>query len=194
MTRNIISSLALACVVGTGAAWAGPLLTPVAPAGTINVGSTFNVGVDISNAVFVNGYQFDFAFNPLLMEFISVSEGGFLPYPLFADPLIDLSDLANGNLLAIGNYMADTGVSGSGRLVNLQFKALAPGTANVTATGGIYSVLDDWDLGTQQDVQVSTVETLGLTITQPNTVVPEPSTWALGLAALSALAYRLRRA
>lgn len=193
MYKQFISSLALALTLGTGAATAGPVLTPVPPAGPINVGSTFNIGVDISNAVFVNGYQFDFAFDPLLMEFISVSEGGFLPFPLFADPLVDLSDIANGNLLAIGNYMADAGVSGSGRLVNLSFKALAAGTASITATGGLYTVLDDWDLGVQEDLSTTTVETIRLDLVQNNSVVPEPSTWALGLAGLAALAFRLRR-
>ncbi|MCX6590773.1 MAG: cohesin domain-containing protein [Acidobacteria bacterium] len=193
MNKAYISTLAIALTMGMGAASAAPLVTPAAPAGTVFAGSTFTVGVDISNAVFVNGYQFDFAFDPLLMEFISASQGGFLPFPLFTDPLLDSTDLANGNLLAIANYMADAGVSGSGRLVNLKFKALAPGTASVTATGGLYTSLDDWDLGTQLELQTNTVETIRFDILQPTTVVPEPSTWALGVAGLAALALRWRR-
>lgn len=155
------------------------------------------IGIDIENAVFVNGYQFDLLFDPLRLEFVSLAEGTFLPSPLFSAPLLDSSDVVNGNLLAIANYMADTGVNGSGRLVNVVFRAIAAGEATLNAVGGLYTLLDDFANGQQQEVSTSTIESLRLTINEvPPTgnEIPEPGTISLfTLAGVGALCLRLRR-
>ncbi len=194
--KTMIRCLTLS-VAALAVATATPIVRPIGPGGPVTVGSTFNIGVDIENAVFVNGYQFDLSFDPLVLEFVSLAEGTFLPFPLLGTPLFDPSELATGNVLAVANYMADTGVSGTGRLVNFVFKALtaSPNTV-VTATGGLYTSITDWNdpNAVQEEIQTQTIETTSFAVEAGGVVIPEPSSLLLAAAAAAAFtALRLRR-
>jgi hypothetical protein len=173
--------------VGAAALFPAPVVTPVAPAGSIFVGQNVVIDIEISDADFTNGYQFDLSFTSSLLQFVSVVEGTFLPFPLFASPLFDDSDAANGNVKAIANYMADTGVSGKGLLVQATFLTLAPGMASVTATGGLYTRCDDFATCVQEDIVATTIETANFEILG-GVAVPEPSAVALALTGLAAIA------
>ena len=99
----------------------------------IHVGDTFTLGIRADNVSDLAGWQFDIAFDPALLEAVSVSEGDFLKTDggstFFQKGLID-----NGSGKITGLSVAllgDHGASGSGDILHVQFKAKSGGNTEI---------------------------------------------------------------
>jgi hypothetical protein len=155
--------LATALMVGGSIpGFADAVLSVVSPAGLV-AGQTFTVGIFVtgptvihngnattSNVTDLDAFQFDLAFNCLVptasptgcqpgasvLQVLSVSEGSFLPKggsnATFFEP--GTINNATGEISLIGDVGA-SGVTGSGDLVDVTFKALTTGTTDIAILG-----------------------------------------------------------
>ena len=108
--------------VGTGIGYAFST-TP------IHIGDTFEFDVRAENVSDLAGWQFDIAFDPAILETIDVSEGDFLKTDsgatFFQSGRIDN---AAGKITGlIAGRISEGGVSGSGSVLQVRFKAKAEG-------------------------------------------------------------------
>ena len=95
----------------------------------IHIGDTFEFDVRAENVSDLAGWQFDIAFDPAILEAVDVSEGDFLKTDggstFFQSGRIDN---AAGKITGlIAGRIADGGVSGSGSVLQVRFKAKAEG-------------------------------------------------------------------
>jgi hypothetical protein len=163
---------------------AAPILS-VEPANTaVDVGQTFSVNVSIANAVDLYALQFDIGFDPSVLSANTVTEGPLLATggtTFFIEGGID-------NLAGTIANTADTlvgivpGVTGSGLLATVSFKAIAAGTSPIT----IFNV-------TLLDSSFSGVAptTVGAAATVSAGVAPEPGALVLLCAGWLALRRRV---
>ena len=162
---KIAKVFALATVLmlfGSIRGFADAVLSVVPPSGVI-AGQTFTVGIFVtgptvihngsvttSNVTDLDAFQFDLAFNCVvptasptgcqpgasLLQALSVSEGSFLPHggsnATFFEP--GTINNATGEISGIGDVGA-SGVTGSGDLVDVTFKALSTGTTDIAILG-----------------------------------------------------------
>ena len=152
------------------------LAAPTIAAGsaTVGVGDTFTIQVSISGAEGLSTWQFDLAFDPMILKANSVSEGD-LPL-LSAGAINNDSGLIN---VISGSFMdADLKELFEGVLAVIEFEALAAGTSPLT--------LLDVQLGFGQTT--ADLEDGSVTV---NTQIPEPGT--LALVALATGGFALRR-
>ena len=104
--------------VGTGVAYAFSK-TP------IHLGDTFTLDIRAENVFDLAGWQFDIAFDPVVLEAINVSEGDFLKTDggstFFQSGRIDN---AAGKITGLKSArLSDSGVSGTGNVLQIKFKA-----------------------------------------------------------------------
>ena len=95
----------------------------------IHIGDTFEFDVRAENVSDLAAWQFDIAFDPAILEAVDVSEGDFLKTDggstFFQSGRIDN---AAGKITGlIAGRIADGGVSGSGSVLQVRFKAKAEG-------------------------------------------------------------------
>ena len=95
----------------------------------IHLGDTFTLDIRAENITDLAGYQFDIAFDPAILEAINVSEGNFLKTnggtTFFQSGSIDN---AAGKITGLSAARLSTqGVSGTGVLVQVRFKAKSAG-------------------------------------------------------------------
>ena len=100
----------------------------------LHVGDTFTLGIRAENVSDLAGWQFDIAFDPSRLEAIDTSEGDLLKTDggstFFQDGRIDN---ATGKITGlIAGRIADGGVSGSGSVLQVRFKAKAEGETGLT--------------------------------------------------------------
>jgi general secretion pathway protein D len=120
-----------------------PLLTAQA---VISAGSTdafvdqiFTLPVSIADVSDLYAFQFDLAFDPSILQLLSISEGSFLPSA--GSTIFIPGDIDNIGGTATSN--ADTlvgdipGASGDGDLVDFTFLAIDTGTSAVTLSNGL---------------------------------------------------------
>ena len=143
-------------------AFADAVLSVVSPSGIV-AGQTFTIGIFVtgptvshgsttitSNVTDLDAFQFDLAFNctvptatptscqqgASVLDALSVTEGTFLPNggtnTTFFEP--GTINNATGEISLIGDVGA-SGVTGSGDLVDVTFKALTTGTTNIAILG-----------------------------------------------------------
>jgi hypothetical protein len=167
-------------------AYADAVLSVLTPA-TVSQGSTFGVQVNISNVTDLYSFQFDFSFNPAVLQANSVTEGTFLSS---GGSTIFVPGTINNTTGTVTN-IADTltgpvpGVSGNGTLVLFDFTALALGTSALTISNVI---LLNSGLG-----PINFTTTSGSVTVTPTATIPEPSTLMLlgaGLFAILGLALK----
>ena len=95
----------------------------------IHTDDTFTLNIRAENVTDMAGWQFDIAFDPAILETIDVSEGDFLKTDggttFFQDGSIDNVAGKITGLSAI--RLSDPGVSGTGLLLQVRFKAKSPG-------------------------------------------------------------------
>jgi len=118
---------------------------PPPPPGTFNInfqdvaaqveGANFTLAVSAQNAADMMSYGFDILYNPSIVQYISASEGGFLSQN-GAESTSFNSGLENGvaGKLVIGGSrltVPPTGISGTGELFTLTFKALSAGSTQI---------------------------------------------------------------
>ena len=100
----------------------------------IHLGDTFTFDVRADNVSDLAGWQFDIAFAPTALEAINVSEGGFLKMDggttFFQSGSIDN---AGGKITGlIAGRISEGGVSGSGSVLQVRFKAKSEGETELT--------------------------------------------------------------
>jgi hypothetical protein len=170
----------VALILGLVLSWgllpaaAVPTLSIVPASQAVPPGQSLALDVNIVNVTDLFSFQFDLAFTPGVLSATSITEGRFLPSggaTVFIPGTID-------NVGSTITFTADSligpppGVSGSGTLATVDFRALALGTSLVTLTNVI---LLDSSLG---DITASTIEG-SITVRQAVTGVPEPAAWLL---------------
>ncbi len=133
---------------------------------TAQVGEIFTLPVSIANATDVFAFQFDIAFDPAILQLLTVSEGGFLGTAgttIFAPGTID-------NTAGTATFTADTlsgpvpGASGRGVLADFTLQAISLGTSAVIVSNVILldSSLGDIPLTTVNGRVLVTPEPMGL--------------------------------
>ena len=100
-----------------------PVITPV------HVGMTLASDLIIENVTDLAGWQLNITFNPAMLQAVEVKEGGFLKQKggntFFQEGNID--NTAGEITGLIGTRIGDDGVSGTGTLLSITFKAQATG-------------------------------------------------------------------
>ena len=100
----------------------------------IHLGDTFTFDIRAENVFDLAGWQFDIAFDPAALEAVDVSEGDFLKSDagttFFQGGRIDN---AAGKIIGlIAGRISEGGVSGSGSVLQVKFKAKAEGETGLT--------------------------------------------------------------
>ncbi|NYF52485.1 cohesin domain-containing protein [Tunturiibacter gelidoferens] len=105
--------------------------TVVPPESSQPVGSTFQVAVMLGNGHDVSSVPLQLQFNPALLQLVNVDAGDFLGKDGQAVSLVHREDKG---LVAISSIRPPNtaGVSGTGSLCTLTFKAIAPGDSTLT--------------------------------------------------------------
>jgi len=217
-------------LLGHSTAFADAVLT-VVPSGPLVVGQTFTVGIFVtgptiihngkpttSNVSDLGAFQFDLAFNCVVptasptgcqsgtsvLDAISVSEGSFLPNGgsniTFFEP--GTINNAAGEISLIGDVGA-SGITGSGDLVDVTFRALTTGTTDITILANsdlqffdsnFNPIVIDNSVTTSPNLQTFPTNEF---LSAPITITPEPSSGLLllsgGIAGLAALVARAGR-
>ena len=112
----------------------------------IHVGDTFSLDIRAENVFDLAGWQFDVAFDPTVLEALDVSEGDFLKSDagttFFQRGNIDN---AAGKITGlIAGRISVGGVSGSGSVLQVRFKAKAEGETGLTLQNFLFgSVTED---------------------------------------------------
>ena len=96
---------------------------------SIHIGDTFNIDIRAENVIDLAGWQFDISFDRTALEAIDVSEGSFLKTDgrstFFQGGRIDN---ASGKITGLSAArLGDRGASGSGSLLQVEFKAKSTG-------------------------------------------------------------------
>ncbi len=96
---------------------------------SIHIGDTFTIDIGAENVIDLAGWQFDIAFDPAILEALDVSEGDFLKMDggttFFQSGSIDN---AAGKITGlIAGRISEGGVSGSGSVLQVRFKAKSEG-------------------------------------------------------------------
>ena len=120
----------------------------------IHIDDTFTFDVRAENVSNLAGWQFDIAFDPSVLEAVDVSEGDFLKSDgrstFFQRGRIDN---ASGNITGLSTArLADSGMSGSGILLQVTFMAKSGGESDLT--------LDNFEFGsiTGEDIPAAPLE------------------------------------
>jgi hypothetical protein len=164
------------------------ILTVAASAATVSVDpvsifiqddATVDIDVLVRDVTDLFAYQFDIAFNPLVLSALSVSEGAFLSSggaTLFVGGVINS---VAGTITFTANTLIGpvAGVTGTGNLATIQFSALSSGTSPISISNVL--LLDSVGNDILTNLQQGSV-----------TVVPEPSFAMLVAVVLGAGALR----
>ena len=166
---------------------ATPAFLTVLPAPqTANVGQTVEVSILINNVVDLSAWQIDVGFDPTILTATAVNYDFFLGAN--QGVLIPTIDNAVGLISSLGAYQsAGTGIAGTGRLVSIQFTAIAPGVSsvspfNVILLDSTFGDIPATELGPPPSV----------TVQATTNAVPEPATLWIQAAALGIIVYRRR--
>ena len=100
----------------------------------IHINDTFTLDIRAENVFDLAGWQFDIAFNPAILEAIDVAEGDFLKTnggaTFFQSGSIDN---AAGKITGLKSArLSDSGVSGTGAVLQVKFKAKSDGETRLT--------------------------------------------------------------
>ena len=100
----------------------------------IHTGDTFTFDIRAEDVIDLAGWQFDIVFNPTILEAVNVTEGNFLKTDggttFFQSGSIDNASGKITGLSAI--RLSDPGVSGTGLLLQVRFKAKSAGETELT--------------------------------------------------------------
>jgi len=173
--------VALITLAAPRATLADAVLSVSTSPGSISVGDTFTVDVNITGVTDLSAFQFDLTFDPTLLSATNVTEGTFLSGggPTFFIP--GTIDNVGGSIV----FNADTllssppGVNGSGSLAVFDFTAIANGTSTLDLAN--IFLLDS----TLANINF-TANNGSVTIGTP--AVPEPGTLTLLISAIISLA------
>lgn len=95
----------------------------------VNTNGTFSVNVDIETNKEIYGYEFVLSFNPTILNVESVNEGTFLKKDgATTFPITMINNTLGEIVVAVAMLGVDSGVSGSGTIVTVNFKGKNSGT------------------------------------------------------------------
>jgi general secretion pathway protein D len=120
-----------------------PLLTAqaVITAGSadVSVDQIFTVPVNIADVSDLYAFQFDLAFDPTILQLLSISEGSFLPSAGSTIFIPGTIDNIGGNATSNADTLVGDipGASGDGDLVDFTFQAINPGASPLALSNGI---------------------------------------------------------
>lgn len=127
-TAGAAVNVAAAATTGpTTAHWVGPAQA--------KTGETFSVALELQVGQPLRGAPAQIEYAKDLLELVSIEEGDLLKQGGVATNFTHSIDAASGRANAAVLRSQPSGVSGRGKFVTLTFKARAPGTAQVRATG-----------------------------------------------------------
>jgi hypothetical protein len=163
---------------------ATPILSIEPPNQVVHPAQNFSLDVIISGVGDLYAFQFDLAFDPLIVSAMSVTEGPFLPTGGTTAFIAGTIDNSGGTIFSTADTLIGLipGVSGAGTLATVNFEALAIGISSITLTN--VALLDSNLTPIDSNTVNGTVD-----------VVPEPATGVLlitGCAGLLALSWRRR--
>jgi general secretion pathway protein D len=116
----------------TNAIPAGPLVTLVASAPEVAVGSTFTVQMNVTNVKDLTSAPTRFKYDPAVLKLIEVKQGGFLGKDNDEVIFSQVPSKQGGEtLVQLQRVAGSTGVAGSGTLLTMKFQALAAGTSPI---------------------------------------------------------------
>ncbi len=166
------------------AAFALPMLSVSNPA-TVNAGSSFSVDIlisDVDAGSPLNGFEFDLAFDGILLTATSVTDGGFLLAPL----LVVQNSIGAVSIEFTEVSLLPTGASGAGTLATIAFDAILPGVSALDLSNVVLSA--PFGVG----IDIAAVVDGSVTVLDPVGVVPEPSGVLLSAIGFSIVAIRVR--
>jgi general secretion pathway protein D len=108
---------------------------------SVTVGDTFSVGIAVTGAGNLFGFEFDLDFDPAVVRATGIVSGGFLPVFMgILPPIVVESDVTGSNAnyaeVAIGLFGTPVG---DGILATIQFEALATGVSALTLNDVVLS-------------------------------------------------------
>lgn len=129
--QRLLSILFLVCTLMPGSVRAIPILSLVAPAGPVAVGSTFALSLRVDDAVDLYAFQLDLRFDPALISAGAMSEGTLLASIGPTSFMPGMVDNPAGTITFIANSLIGPvpGATGDGTLVEFMFQALNGGAA-----------------------------------------------------------------
>src|ERR1700730_13223033 len=156
---------------------AAPILSIEPPSLLVQLGKSFSLDVRISGVVDLFAFQFDLAFDPLILSAGSITEGPFLPSGGATAFIAGTVDSTAGTITATVDTLIGPipGVNGSGVLASVDFQALSLGTSPITFPDGI---LLDSDLNTFPIFTILS-GAVGFFVIETPPAIPEPSAWLL---------------
>jgi general secretion pathway protein D len=111
---------------GTRMLWQGP--------SEVKVGDSFGVNVNVDSATALRGVPIEIAYPANLLDVVAISEGGFLKQGDSATSFVQANNPGTGRI-SMGLLRNDsTGATGEGTLAQVQFKAKAAGSIQLSFT------------------------------------------------------------
>ena len=110
----------------------GTAVSVEVPAGSVRIGETPAVAVQVTEAVDVKSFEFTLSYDPSVLQVESVELGDFLAGAFELDPIID-ADLGTLRFGA-ADLGSGAGKEGSGSLATVTFRAVGVGTSPLTLT------------------------------------------------------------
>jgi hypothetical protein len=98
---------------------------------TVDVGSSFQLDVNISDVLDLYAFQFSISFNPTVLSALSITEGAFLRSGGITGPVGGTINNSAGTISLYGDILWGNvpGVNGSGTLASVSFQSLDVGTS-----------------------------------------------------------------
>ena len=125
----------------------------------VQEGDTFALNLTGENMLNLAGWQFNVAFDPKILQAVEVTEGSFLKSD-GGNAFFQSGRIENGKITGVsGARLLDSGVSGSGSIVQIRFKAIAEGNTSVTFNNHLFGTPSgDSIVVTLAPIQVSVKE------------------------------------